>query len=66
MEELGVAKPGHCFETRPEMIDSADIWGRVLQIFFATVFSVALVWIVIRIWNSDEDEPGKTPEEKEK
>jgi len=48
------------------MIDSADIWGRVLQIFFATVFSVALVWIVIRIWNSDEDEPGKTPEEKEK
>lgn len=33
--------------------DSAEIWGRVLQIFFATVFSVAIVWIVIRIWNSD-------------
>ncbi len=45
------------------MLESADFWGRVAQIIFATIFSVALVWVVIRIWNAD-DNPDNKPDEK--
>jgi len=39
-----------------------DIWVRVLQIIFSTIFSVILVWVVIKIWKGEwwnDDESKK-------
>ncbi len=67
MGDLGIAKPGSPFEDRPVIpviAASTEIWARVAQIFFATIFSVALVWVVIRIWNGDGPEDGKNDDQK--
>ena len=44
---------------------SGDIWVRALQIVFSTIFSVILVWVVIKIWKGEwwnDDEPPKKGE----
>jgi hypothetical protein len=61
MVDLGVAKPGYPLEDRAVIAAlPTEFWARAAEIFFATIFSVALVWVVIRIWNGGETDDIRT------
>lgn len=41
-----------------------EIWGRVFQIIGTTIFSVIIIWVVIKVWNG-EFLAGDSDEEKD-
>lgn len=46
----------------PLLFISDHALANLAEIFFGTIFSIALIWVIIRIWNKDDDVPGSGPQ----
>ncbi len=45
---------------------SMEFWARFAEIVFGTIFSIALLWVVMQIWKKSDEEEKNDPTDQEK
>lgn len=43
---------------------SSEFWAKFAEIVFGTIFSIALLWVVMQIWKKDDEKERPSDEEK--
>lgn len=42
-------------------LSSDEIWAGIFRIFFSAVFTIILIWVIMKIWNGEWWNDGEKP-----